>query len=193
MPLNVYIYRCNYDLTGLVFLIKYIIDYWIKLVTITSAWLCLVCGGLQEMSGEIIKITTVICPTNILQALSMPYMFVLCSTWLIYVLHRSQLYSAFPFCVVHTLQDSKTQKYLFDHYLHFLKLHIINIYINSLFIRSRRLPLRPHVVAGLLSMSQTLIYVEHVSDSSMLSMSQTLIHVEHVSDPHLCWACLWLI
>ncbi len=41
----------------------------------------------------------------------------------------------------------KTQKYLFDHYLHFLKLHIINNYINSLFIWSRRLPLRPHVVA----------------------------------------------
>ncbi len=43
----------------------------------------------------------------------------------------------------------KTQKYLFDHYLHFLKLHIINNYINSLFIWSRRLPLRPHVVAGM--------------------------------------------
>ncbi len=47
-------------------------------------------------------------------------------------------------------QDSrlKMQKYLFDHYLHFLKLNIINNYINSLFIRSRRLPLRQHVVAG---------------------------------------------
>ncbi len=43
----------------------------------------------------------------------------------------------------------KTQKYLFDHYLHFLKLHIINNYINSLIIWSRRLPLRPHVVAGI--------------------------------------------
>ncbi len=41
-------------------------------------------------------------------------------------------------------QRLKTQTYLFDHYLHFLKLHIINNYINSLFIRSRRLPLRPH-------------------------------------------------
>ncbi len=38
----------------------------------------------------------------------------------------------------------KTQKHLFDHYLHFLKLHIINNYINSSFIWSRRLPLRPH-------------------------------------------------
>ncbi len=49
------------------------------------------------------------------------------------------------------LQDSrlKTQKYLFDHYLHFLKLHIINNYINSLYIWSRILPLRSHVVAGL--------------------------------------------
>ncbi len=36
----------------------------------------------------------------------------------------------------------KTQKYLFDHYLHFLKLHIINNYINSLFIWSRRVLLR---------------------------------------------------
>ncbi len=42
-----------------------------------------------------------------------------------------------------------SKKYLFDHYLHFLKLHIINNYINSLFIWSRRLPLRPHVVAGM--------------------------------------------
>ncbi len=41
----------------------------------------------------------------------------------------------------------KTQKYLFDHYLHFLNLHIINNYINSLFIKSKRLPLRPHVVS----------------------------------------------
>ncbi len=51
---------------------------------------------------------------------------------------------------LHT-QDSrlKTQKDLFDHFLHFLKLHIINNYIYSLFIRSRRLPLRPHVVAGM--------------------------------------------
>ncbi len=42
-------------------------------------------------------------------------------------------------------QDSrlKTQTYLFDHYLHFLKLHIINNYINSLFIWSRRLPWEP--------------------------------------------------
>ncbi len=40
------------------------------------------------------------------------------------------------------------QKYLFDHYLHFLKLHIMNNYINPLFIWSRRLPLRPHLVAG---------------------------------------------
>ncbi len=43
----------------------------------------------------------------------------------------------------------KTQKCLFHHYLHFLKLHIINNYLNSLFIRSRRLPLRPHEVAGI--------------------------------------------
>ncbi len=43
-------------------------------------------------------------------------------------------------------QDSK---YLFDHYLHVLKLHVINNYINSLFIWSRRLPLRPYVVAGM--------------------------------------------
>ncbi len=43
----------------------------------------------------------------------------------------------------------KTQNYLFDHYLHFLKLYIINNYINYLFIWSRRLPLRPHVVAGI--------------------------------------------
>ncbi len=41
------------------------------------------------------------------------------------------------------LKLHKTQKYLFDHYLHFLKLHIINNYINSLFIWSWRLPLRP--------------------------------------------------
>ncbi len=40
-------------------------------------------------------------------------------------------------------------KTLFDHYFHFLNLHIINNYINSLFICSRRLPLRPHVVAGM--------------------------------------------
>ncbi len=50
----------------------------------------------------------------------------------------------------HTQEDSrlKTQKYLFDHYLNFLKLHVINNNINSLFIWSRRLPLRPCVVAG---------------------------------------------
>ncbi len=48
-------------------------------------------------------------------------------------------------------EDSRirTQKYLFDHYLHFLKLHIINNYINSPFICSMRLPLRSHVVAGM--------------------------------------------
>ncbi len=47
-------------------------------------------------------------------------------------------------------QDSKLKSiYLFDHYLHFLKLHFINNYINSLFIWSGRLPLRPHVVAGM--------------------------------------------
>ncbi len=34
--------------------------------------------------------------------------------------------------VVLKTQDSKTQKYLFDHYLHFLKLHIINNYIKFL-------------------------------------------------------------
>ncbi len=51
----------------------------------------------------------------------------------------------------YSIQDStlNTQKYLFDHYLHFLKLHIVNNYINSLFIWSRRLPLRPHAVAGM--------------------------------------------
>ncbi len=54
-------------------------------------------------------------------------------------------------CELLNFQDSrfKTQTYLFDHYLHFLKLHIINNYINSSFIWSRRLPLRQHVVAGM--------------------------------------------
>ncbi len=47
------------------------------------------------------------------------------------------------------LKTQKTQKYLFDHYLHFLKLHIINNYINSLFIWSRGLPLRQHGVPGM--------------------------------------------
>ncbi len=41
---------------------------------------------------------------------------------------------------VYTCKDSrlKTQKYLFDHYLHFLKLHIIINYINSLFLYTCR-------------------------------------------------------
>ncbi len=56
----------------------------------------------------------------------------------------------------------KTQKYLIDHYLHFLKLHIINNYINSLFIRSRRLPLRPHVVAGMIRLAN------HLDSSSQI-------------------------
>ncbi len=47
------------------------------------------------------------------------------------------------------LKRLKTQKYLFDHYLHFLKLHIIKNYIYSLFIWSRRFPLRPHVGVGM--------------------------------------------
>ncbi len=55
-------------------------------------------------------------------------------------------YTIIPLSELYT----KTQKYLFDHYLHFLKLHLINNYINSLFIWSRRLPLRPHVVAGMI-------------------------------------------
>ncbi len=45
-------------------------------------------------------------------------------------------------------QDSRLKSIYLTIFLHFLKLHIINNYINSLFIRSRRLPLRPHVVTG---------------------------------------------
>ncbi len=48
-----------------------------------------------------------------------------------------------------TISQDSSQKYLFDHYLHFLKLHIINNYIYFLFIWSRRLPLIPHLVAGM--------------------------------------------
>ncbi len=60
----------------------------------------------------------------------------------------NELFNAVVCCNTR-LKTQKTRNYLFDHYLHFLKLHIINNYINSLFIWSRRLPLRPHVVAGM--------------------------------------------
>ncbi len=49
-----------------------------------------------------------------------------------------------------TLLPFKTEKYLFNHYLHFLKLYIINNYIYSLCICSRRLPLSPHVDVGIM-------------------------------------------
>ncbi len=52
------------------------------------------------------------------------------------------------------LKTQKNQKYLCDHYLHFHKLHIINNYINALFIWSRRLPLRPHVVLNPINREQ---------------------------------------
>ncbi len=45
-------------------------------------------------------------------------------------LHNPHYYAFF----LHLTYEQKTQKYLFDHYLHFLKLHIINNYINSLFM-----------------------------------------------------------
>ncbi len=67
----------------------------------------------------------------------------------------------------------KTQKYLFDHYLHFLKLHIIKHYTNSLFIWSRRLPLRPHVVAGtLLRRKMLLVGDSFQTDKQLLEYSR---------------------
>ncbi len=64
----------------------------------------------------------------------------------------------------------ETQKYLFDNYLHFIKLHIINKHINSLFIWSRRLRLRPHVVAG---MGATFMEKKiHVVDDSDVGQQQ---------------------